>query len=59
MSDGRKITLDGDVAHIHYTFRNTGADATDHPATEQEVPAVFVDYAPEEPGILSRGQSVD
>ena len=40
-----KITLDGDVAHIHYTFRNTGADATDHPATEQEVPAVFVDYA--------------
>ena len=40
-----KITLDGDVAHIHYTFRNTGAGATDHPATEQEVPAVFVDYA--------------
>ena len=35
-----KITLDGDVAHIHYTFRNTGAGATDHPATEQEVPAL-------------------
>lgn len=37
------ITLDGRIAHIHYTFRNNGPGATDHPATHQEVPAVFMD----------------
>ena len=40
-----RITLDGRIARIHYTFRNTGPGATDHPATSQEMPAVFVDYA--------------
>ena len=39
------ITLDGRIARIHYTFRNTGPGATDHPAASQEMPAVFVDYA--------------
>jgi hypothetical protein len=38
------ITLDGQMAHIHYTFSNTGDGAKDHPATSQELPAVFVDY---------------
>ena len=37
------ITLDGPVAHIHFTFRNDGPGAKDHPATSQELPAVFVD----------------
>ena len=37
------ITLDGRIAHIHYTFRNNGPGATNHPATHQEVPAVFMD----------------
>ena len=31
------------MAHIHYIFRNTGENAKDHPATNQELPAVFVD----------------
>ena len=38
------ITLDGRVAHIRYTFANHGEAATDHPATHQEVPAVFADW---------------
>lgn len=37
------ITLDGRIAHVHYTFRNNGSGATDHPATHQELPAVFMD----------------
>lgn len=38
------ITLEGRIAHIRYTFSNRGSGATDHPATSQEVPAVFVDW---------------
>jgi hypothetical protein len=38
------ITLKDKLAHIHYTFRNTGEGAKDHPSTSQELPAVFVDY---------------
>ena len=38
-----RITLEGDVAHIHYIFRNTGENAKDHPETDHELPAVFVD----------------
>lgn len=38
------ITLEDSVAHIHYTFRNTGEGATDHPVSHHEMPAVFVDY---------------
>ena len=38
------ITLEGDVAHIHYIFRNDSQDATDHPYNSQEMPAVFIDY---------------
>ncbi len=37
------ITLDGQIAHVHYTFRNNGSGATDHPATHQELPAIFMD----------------
>lgn len=37
------ITLDGRIAHVHYTFRNNGSGATDHPATHQELPAIFMD----------------
>ena len=37
------ITLNERMAHIHYIFRNTGENAKDHPATNQELPAVFVD----------------
>lgn len=37
------ITMKGRMAHIHYIFRNTGRNATNHPATHQELPAVFVD----------------
>ena len=37
------ITLKGRVCHIHYTFRNTGEGASDHPESHQEMPAVFVD----------------
>ncbi len=39
------ITLDGRIAHIHYTFRNNGPGATAHTATHQEVPAIFMDNA--------------
>jgi hypothetical protein len=39
-----EITLSGKMAHIHFTFYNTGNGAIDHPSTMQEVPAVFVDY---------------
>ena len=38
------ITLKDSVAHLHYTFRNTGPGATSHPTAMQEMPAVFVDY---------------
>ena len=39
-----EITLEGDVAHIKYTFRNTGEGAHDHGERYQEVPAVFIDW---------------
>lgn len=39
------ITLDGQIAHVHYTFRNMGPGANNHPATHQELPAVFMDNA--------------
>jgi hypothetical protein len=39
-----KITVNDKMAHIHYTFRNTGDGSRDHPSTSQELPAVFVDY---------------
>jgi len=38
-----KIALEKDIAHIHYIFRNTGDAAKTHPATQHELPAVFVD----------------
>lgn len=38
------ITLEDSVAHLHYTFRNNGEKATDHPVSHHEMPAVFVDY---------------
>jgi len=38
------ITLESDVAHIHYIFRNNGEEATDHAYSSQEMPAVFIDY---------------
>lgn len=37
------ITLEGNVAHIHYRFVYDGK--VPHPAKAQELPAVFVDYA--------------
>ncbi len=37
------ITLKDRMAHIRYIFRNTGENAANHPATHQELPAVFVD----------------
>lgn len=39
------ITLEGQTAHIHYIFRNTGEKATSHPSTTHEMPAVFIDAA--------------
>lgn len=38
------ISLEGRIAHIRYSFSNRGPGAKDHPATHQEVPAVFVDW---------------
>ncbi|MEG1700863.1 MAG: hypothetical protein RRY33_06800 [Alistipes sp.] len=38
------ISLDGRVAHIRYVLSNRGVGAKDHPSTDQEVPAVFVDW---------------
>lgn len=38
------IKLDGRIARIRYTLSNRGQGAVDHPATSQEVPAVFVDW---------------
>lgn len=38
-----EIALDSTIAHIRYTFYNTEAGAETHPATHQELPAVFVD----------------
>lgn len=38
-----KITLEGKIAHITYTFRYKGT--IEHPNRSQELPAVFVDYA--------------
>lgn len=38
------ITLEDNVAHIHYIFRNDSEEATDHPYSSQEMPAVFIDY---------------
>ncbi len=38
-----KITLEGKIAHITYTFRYTGT--VEHPKRAQELPAVFVDFA--------------
>jgi hypothetical protein len=37
------ITLDGEVAHLRFRFSYDGTET--HPATHQELPAVFVDYA--------------
>lgn len=37
------VTLEGNVAHIHYRFVYEGEVA--HPVKAQELPAVFVDYA--------------
>ena len=37
-----QITLDGYVAKVHYIFRN---GSKSHPATDQEMPAIFCDYA--------------
>lgn len=39
------ITLEGNIGHIHYIFRNNGEGATSHPKTSQEMPAIFVDAA--------------
>jgi len=39
-----KIILKDSIAHIHYTFRYSGTEVN-HPATHQELPAVFVDAA--------------
>ena len=39
------ITLEGNIGHIHYIFRNTGAKATNHPSSSHEMPAIFVDAA--------------
>lgn len=38
------ISLEGRIAHIRYSFSNRGSGAKDHPATHQEVPAIFVDW---------------
>lgn len=38
------IRLEGNIAHISYTFRNTGNNARDHEERHQEVPAVFIDW---------------
>ncbi len=38
------IRLEGKIAHITYTFRNTGDNARDHDERHQEVPAVFIDW---------------
>jgi hypothetical protein len=37
------ITLEGELAHVRLRFSYNGTEA--HPATHQELPAVFVDYA--------------
>lgn len=39
-----QIELEGRIAKITYTLSNRGEGATDHPATSQEVPAVFADW---------------
>ena len=40
-----RIELQGMVAHVHYTFRNTGETAQDHAERAHEVPAVFADWS--------------